>query len=183
MSEHKNPLQIFENIRKQKIERNRPFPSDKLITNGEFLNPEDRKKVIDISAALVDQAYGGRSDMCIYFACLVRYALNLLGHEADVCIGDAKYSNNEVKFTWEHSWVEFEEYIIDGNVDTMIENPAVPMRLDPKPYWGKAANMPTDRIFAINKKVSESEETEILDSAYIEWKHRLKHFLESQKMI
>ncbi|MGG4481238.1 hypothetical protein [Paenibacillus illinoisensis] len=179
----KNGSQILKSIELQKKERIRPFPSDKLITNGEFLEIEDRMRIIDKSAALVDQAYGGRSDMCLYFACLVRYALRLLGYKANVCIGEATYINNDVQFSWEHSWVEFEDYIIDCNVDTMVENPAVPVGLDPKPYWGKNVDLPLDRRFKMEVQADVSEELDALDRIYIEWKYKLKLFLKSQQMI
>ncbi|WP_440110079.1 hypothetical protein [Paenibacillus sp. QZ-Y1] len=179
----KDGLQILKSIELQKKDRIRPFPSDKLITNGEFLEIEDRMRIIDNSAALVDQAYGGRCDMCLYFSCLVRYALRLLGHRANVFVGEATYTNNDVQFTWEHSWVEFENYIIDGNVDTMIENPAVPIGLDPKPYWGITESLPQDRLLKAKTRVDVTEELDALDSVYVDWKYRFKHFLKSQQMI
>jgi hypothetical protein len=121
----KDPVRLFETIQMQKEGGSRTLPSGKLITNGDFLEIESRMKIVDIAGALVDQAFTGRSDMCIYFACLVRYALRLLGYKADVYIGDGTYTNDNISYTWEHSWVVYDEYIIDGNVDSMFENPGV----------------------------------------------------------
>ncbi|AUO05299.1 hypothetical protein C0638_01285 [Paenibacillus sp. lzh-N1] len=183
MTNQKDFNKLFEDIQIQKKEKNRPFPSDRLITNGDLLEVESRMKIVDIAGSLVDQAFCGRSDMCIYFACLVRYALRLMGHKSDVYIGDGTYTNNETIFTWEHSWVVCGEYIIDGNVDSMVENPVVPYGLSPNPYWGRILEMPLDRSLTSERILTVADELDELDDIYIEWKKELKKFLKKQAMI
>lgn len=93
--------------------------------------------MLNFCGALTDENWCGRSEMCIYFACLLRYGLRLLGYKAQVHKGNARYTsvaNPKISFTWEHSWVIVNDIIIDGNVDTMIENPYVPHKIDPCPY-------------------------------------------------
>ena len=56
--------------------------------------------------------------------------------------GKATYDNG---FSWVHYWVVTKDEIVDGNTDSMAENPAVPNGLVPVPYWGSKSNLPKDR--------------------------------------
>ncbi|MGG4495642.1 hypothetical protein [Brevibacillus reuszeri] len=173
-------------ILKQKKDGTRPFPSDRLITNGNLLDEYTRNVLVDLCAAAVDNNWCGRSDMCIYYSCLMRYALRLLGYKAKVHIGEAIYISNtnpESKFTWEHSWVTCEGTLIDGNVDTMFENPFVPIDIDPNTYWGDIEKTPVDRLLKSNRLLSVDQEVDELDDTYIEWKRRIKNFLKSKGFI
>lgn len=106
-----------------------------------------------------------------------------MGIKAEVYIGEGTYTGKNISYSWEHSWVVHNEYIIDGNVDSMIENPVVPVGIDPKPYWGKISEMPLDRSLTSDRLLGVSDELDELDDIYIEWKRELKRFLQQQKMI
>ncbi len=48
-------------------------------------------------------------------------------------------------FRWKHAWVRIGEEVIDGNVDSLWENPLVPTQVRVLPYWGPLPEMPADR--------------------------------------
>jgi hypothetical protein len=183
---HKDPSVLFEMILKQKEEGSRPFPSNRLMTNGNFLDEYTRNVLVDLCAVAVDNNWCGRSEMCIYFSCLMRYALRLLGYKAEVHIGEATYYSKEtpdIRFTWEHSWVVYNETLIDGNVDTMIENPYVPKGIDPDPYWGDIDKVPTYREFKTKRLLLVEQELDELDDTYLEWKRKVKPYLKAHQFI
>jgi hypothetical protein len=48
-------------------------------------------------------------------------------------------------FRWAHAWVRIGEEVIDGNVDSLAENPVVPKAVWIAPYWGPIMQTPPDR--------------------------------------
>lgn len=120
---------------------------------------KDQKTLLDTIAKLVDENLFGRSEMCIQFALLLSIALCRLGYDAKAYKGKASYLKPDTTwFEWEHSWVIYNDIIIDGNVDSMIENPTIPDGLDPSPYWGKLKDLPNDRKFDLeNSKIIDSK--------------------------
>lgn len=55
---------IIEEIRRQKVAGERLRPSTSLIDRARILTAETRRKLLDKIAALVDENYAGRSEMC-----------------------------------------------------------------------------------------------------------------------
>ncbi len=143
---------IAENIREQKRNGTRTVPSRNFIDCSEIKDREFRNDLIDKIAVLVDENLFGRSEMCQQFAMLLSRTLNHLGIYAKVVRGKAIYSNG---FSWEHYWVATKDEIIDANVDSIFENPAVPSELKLCAYWGKKADLPSDRKLRpkTNKKI------------------------------
>jgi hypothetical protein len=72
---------------------------------------------------------------------------------------------------------------IDGNVDSMIENPYVPYGINPSPYWGNIATLPSDRKFISKRIITIADEEEQLDEGYLDWKSRLKKFMKINELI
>ncbi|TQK74057.1 hypothetical protein FB479_102697 [Brevibacillus sp. AG162] len=182
----KDQEELLKWILEQKKDGTRPFPSDRLVTNGNLIDEYTRNVLVDLCAAAVDNNWCGRSEMCLYYSCLIRYVLRLLGHKAQVHIGEAIYMSMHeagMTFSWEHSWVTCDNILIDGNVDTMIENPFVPVGIDPAPYWGDIFKTPNDRIFRSVRLLTVDQELEELDDTYIDWKRRVKKYLKSQGYI
>ncbi|MFK7696122.1 hypothetical protein [Paenibacillus sp. HJGM_3] len=180
----KDPNVLLARMEYQRKTNSRPFPSEKLITNGNLLEPNIRAGLLNVCAKLTDNNWCGRSEMCIYFACLLRYSLKLLGHKAEVHVGDATYYGvMGTSFTWEHSWVVCGEILIDGNVDSMIENPYVPVGIDPNPYWGILSQIPSDRTFSLKRTIKILDEEFELDDDYLEWKRRLKEFMKINDLL
>lgn len=179
---YKNPVEVIKMIRMQFESNSRPKPSSKLITNGSFLKQEDRIKLLDYCAYLVDKnpTNTGRSDMCIYFSCLLRYSLRLLGYKAEVHIGLANFNNNSQEFSWEHSWVMIDDVLIDGNADSMDENPYVPVEISPYSYWGTVDELPQGRAYVMKRKLLVSDELDELDDDYINWKVELKNYIKNE---
>mgnify|MGYP000874949546 CR=1 FL=1 len=140
----KNPLKIIKEIKKQKNNNTRPIPSDNLILGQSAMGDMDRKKLLDIVAEIVDQNWCGRSEMCIYFSILLKDALKYFNINAKVVIGKARYLD---KFEWDHSWVVYDKELVDGNVDSMEENPMVPSEIRAENYWGRKDDLPNDRVF------------------------------------
>ena len=133
-------------IRAQKRERSRPRPSTRLVDRSALLTPELRAKIVDAVAALVDENLFGRSEMCIQFAALLQRALAHLGLPARTVVGWAiYYSGGREIFRWEHAWVRVGTEVIDGNVDSLFENPMVLPAVDVAPYWGPILETPADR--------------------------------------
>ena len=124
---------ILKNILREKKEGTRQLPSSTLISNGDLPPIGDRKFLIDTCARLVDENWCGRSEMCIYFAALVRHGLALLGYQSVVEVGTAKYSMDGESYEWDHAWVRTQwNDIIDGNIDSIVESPVVPDAIKPK---------------------------------------------------
>jgi len=134
-------------IRAQKRQGTRPRPSTTAILAGPPPSPDKRAELLDAIAALVDENLTGRSDMCLQFAELLARALRCRGHRARARGGWVNYPRGSgAEFRWKHTWVEVDNItLIDGNADSMAENPAVPADVRPAPYWGPIAEVPNDR--------------------------------------
>jgi len=138
---------IIEEIRRQKREGKRPKPSTTLIDRSTLLSKSQRGKLLDAIAALVDENYAGRSEMCLQFAALLDRALTYLRFPSRAALGLAMYYSpkGEEIHRWQHAWVRVGHEVIDGNVDCLNENPFVPEALTVSPYWGPITEVPSDR--------------------------------------
>jgi hypothetical protein len=133
-------------IRAEKGAGSRPRPSARLVDRSALLTAELRSRVVDAVAVLVDENLFGRSEMCLQFAALLQRALAHLGLSARGVVGNATYySGGREIFRWEHAWVRVGAEVIDGNVDSLFENPMVPSAVDIAPYWGPISETPPDR--------------------------------------
>lgn len=85
--------------------------------------------------------------MCAQFADLLHRALQHLGLPARGALGTATYYDERGKriFEWQHAWVRVGKEVIDGNVDSLYENPMVPSDVHVQPYWGPINETPNDR--------------------------------------
>ena len=140
-------LPVVTEVRRQRDAGERAKPSAKLIDRSVSLTPEKRIILLDKVASLVDRNWIGRSEMCIQFAALLQRALTHLGLPARAVLGTATYFDNKGKqiFSWSHGWVRIAKEVIDGNVDSISENPALPKTIDSAPYWGPVSETPKDR--------------------------------------
>ncbi len=138
---------MVEEIRRQKRAGSRMRPSTVLIDHSALLSKAHRDKLIDAVAALVDENYVGRSEMCQQFADLLNRALLHLRFPSRPVVGTAIYysPNGEEIFRWTHAWVRVGDEVIDGNVDCLAENPMVPNAVRVAPYWGPIGQTPADR--------------------------------------
>jgi hypothetical protein len=138
--------QLVSRIRQEKRDGLRGLPSGYLIDRSRFLTDVQRRALLDFVAALVDENLGGRSDMCTQFADLLSRALVRMGLPAKMATGTAIYYADEVEiFRWTHAWVRIGDEVVDGNVDSLFENPVVPKSVNISPYWGPIREMPADR--------------------------------------
>jgi hypothetical protein len=138
---------IVAEIRHQKQGGKRSKPSTTLSDHSTLLTKSHRANLLDIVAALVDENFAGRSDMCIQFADLLHRALVHLKFPARPALGWAMYfapDGREI-FRWQHAWVRIGDEVVDGNVDCLSENPLVPKAVKIAPYWGPITDVPTDR--------------------------------------
>jgi hypothetical protein len=138
---------LITEIRRQKEAGERLRPSTTLVDGSQMLTPESRTKLLDKIAELVDENYAGRSEMCLQFASLLHRALTHMQFPSRVVMGTAIYydaSGKEV-FRWNHAWVRVGEEVIDGNVDSLVENPLVPDQVRVSPYWGPITEVPEGR--------------------------------------
>jgi hypothetical protein len=112
-----------------------------------MLTPECRRNLLDKIAALVDENYAGRSEMCQQFADLLHRALTHMQFPSRAIVGTAIYYDAKGKevFRWIHAWVRVGDEAIDGNVDSVIENPLVPDQVRVAPYWGPITEVPAGR--------------------------------------
>jgi len=145
---------FLKKLRKQKRKGIRPKPSIRLIDESSILDEKFRKKLLNKVAELVDERLFGRNEMCKQFAVLMERSLNELGYNANAVIGTASYDNG---YEWEHSWVLVEGEIIDGNADSMQENPMVPKNMKPHSYWGPKERLPSDRSFKVTTEQNEPD--------------------------
>lgn len=135
-----------ERIRAQKRADSRRHPSASLIDYSGILTPQLRAAILDRVAGLVDENYVGRAEMCLQFADLLNRGLKHLGVGSRPALGTAIYfvDGREI-FRWGHAWVRIGGEMIDGNVDSLDENPLVPSEVRVQPYWGPIAGVPSDR--------------------------------------
>lgn len=173
----KNRDEIVARIFYQKENNSRPKPSRNLILKESNLSNDIRNKLLDMIAEIVDSNCYGRSDMCVYFAILLKDALKTMGLPAKVVIGRATYYapiglSERIQFDFPlHAWVICEGEIIDGNVDSMVENPMVPTGVNPSSFWGKINEMPSDRILTNEKYVDETwEKNETEYAVLVRWR-------------
>ena len=71
------------------------------------LTKPHREKLLDAVAALVDENYAGRSEMCLQFADLLHRALTHLNFPSRAAVGTARYFSPEGReiYRWLHAWV------------------------------------------------------------------------------
>ncbi len=175
---------LLSTIETQKRKGCRPRPSEQLINLGIQPDIATRTFLLDKCGELVDENWCGRSEMCVYFAVLLRHAFNQLGIDANVTLGKAKYCCNGVEFQWDHAWVISGNDLIDGNVDSMIENPMIPSGIIPKNYWGPVDSIPNDRSFYPSRILDNSQDTvELNEQEILTWKIRLEKILKSWRTI
>jgi len=138
---------LIAEIRRQKEAGERLRPSAALVDRSRMLTPESRMKLLDRIAALVDENYAGRSEMCQQFADLLHRALTHMQFPSRGVMGIAIYYDAKGKevFRWNHAWVRVGEEAIDGNVDSLVENPVVPNQVRVAPYWGPITEVPEGR--------------------------------------
>jgi hypothetical protein len=120
--------QLVNEVRCKKQVGERPRPSRSLIDHSMLLTQAHRNNLLDAIAALVDENYVGRAEMCLQFADLLNRALSHLHLPSRPVVGTAVYydsAHNEI-FRWTHAWVRIGDEVIDGNVDSLAENPFVP---------------------------------------------------------
>ena len=163
-----DPFELIKRIDGEKAAGSRRWPSETLVTSGEEPPLADRAFLIDACARLVDDNWCGRSELCVYFAVLVRHGLSLMGYDAVVEVGKGTYSGAGKTFEWDHAWVRTtNDEVIDGNVDSMPENPFVPVGIAPRPFWGPGEQLPTDRKLQVVRVLSPHLDTVELDAARI----------------
>ena len=138
---------IVEEIRRQKREGVRQRPSVTLIDRSAILTKTIRDRLLDAVAALVDENYAGRSEMCLQFAALMHRALRHLSFPSRPAVGTAIYYGVKGEEIWrsQHAWVRIGDEVIDGNVDCLAENPLIPKTVSAAPYWGPITDVPPDR--------------------------------------
>jgi hypothetical protein len=138
---------IVEEIRREKREGRRQRPSVTLIDRSTIMTKPMWAKLLDAVAALVDENYVGRSEMCLQFAALVHRPLSHLKFPALPVVGTAIYygAKGEEIWRWRHAWVRVGNEVIDGNVDCLAENLLVPKAVSVAPYWGPVTQVPVDR--------------------------------------
>jgi hypothetical protein len=137
---------VVDRIRAQKLANERVLPSSKFADKSSLLTSEKRALLLNRIASLVDENLFGRSEMCEQFAQLLSRSLLHLGLPARVVSGEALYfvSGKQV-FKWDHFWVRVDKEVIDGNVDSVFENPMVPNNVKCQAYWGPINQTPVDR--------------------------------------
>jgi len=168
-------------IEEDKLSGNRALPHDNSILGDSIIPTEIQEELLDIVAIIVDQNQFGRSDMCMQFAVLLSEALKEMGHDAEVATGRGVYNSStdpSEKFEWDHSWVELGDEIIDGNVDSLPENPAVGFDTSIKPtsFWGAKSDLPIDRKL-IKKDTLSYEDLKLRDPDLERWRGQLFEIL------
>lgn len=138
--------QFVSRIREEKMLGTRPRPSHTLIDRSNLLNASGRRCILDRVANLVDENLFGRAEMCMQFADLLQRALAYLSLPSRSVRGKAiYYSAGKEIFRWDHVWVRIGGEVVDGNVDSLSENPLVPLVVKVLPYWGPIVDIPSDR--------------------------------------
>ena len=139
---------MIQKIRSDKAAGTRCLPSKTLLDSSSLLTPDQRAALLDSVATLVDENLCGRSDMCQQFADLLQRALAHLNLPARAVVGTAMYfsAKGEELFRWKHAWVRVGNEVIDGNTDSVFENPKFPKEITAAPYWGNIREIPSRRV-------------------------------------
>lgn len=172
---------LLARIREEKLTGSRILPSASVLSVGDTPPESTRLFLIDACAKIVDQNWAGRSEMCIYFAVLLRHGLRYLGYEAEVEVGKGEYFYGQPSpFKWDHAWVRTEQGdLVDGNIDSVVENPMVPTGVDPRPYWGPDSELPADRRLKKNRVLApERDNIELEQSDIVPWKRQLEEIID-----
>lgn len=144
-------------IRRQKNLGKRACPSQWLTISASPAEPDHRPALLDRIAELVDKNAFGRSEMCVQFAVLLERALHAMGVAARAVHGEAKYRKADGSWmTWpDHAWVRTDDdELIDGNIDSVTENPVMGDGLRPRSFWGPRLECPDDRQFPEGEPVT-----------------------------
>lgn len=171
---------VINKIRKEKQDGRRPLPSQALIDKSLLLTAEQRIKLLDKVAVLVDENLTGRSDMCLQFALLLVLALKYLSIDARMVQGRAIYfQGNKKIFEWEHAWVRIGKEVIDGNIDSScLENPVFLSGITIFPFWGTISDTPKDRFLKEIKSMPEFFSNDVENIWWIDLKQWLdKNFI------
>lgn len=152
-------LKMAKKIIEEKQGGKRAKPSQHLEINSADLSDNEIKLILDMVGYTSDQVFPlGRSTACIYSAILLRNVLReLYGKDSEAIVGKAYYYDSEgnQKFEWEHGWVEYDTQLVDGNVDSMSENPKVPDDIRPVNYWGLKSSTPKGRKFEKSQAIDD----------------------------
>jgi hypothetical protein len=170
--------ELIEEIRRAKRADQRRKPSTTIVDHSMLLSGAHRSKLLDTVAMLVDENLAGRSDMCLQFADLLYRAFVHLNFPARPALGLAIYfaPNGEELFRWNHAWVRIGDEVIDGNVDSLFENPLVPKTVSIAPYWGPIAQIPNDRRLRQDHGLILPPDTDVSDI----WWPELKDWLDTE---
>lgn len=157
--------EIINSIRQEKEAGIRSRPSANLVDCSSLMTEVQRKAILDKIAGLVDENICGRSDMCMQFADLLSRTLSHLKFSARSVRGEALYydESGAKLFGWAHSWVRVGTEVIDGNVDCLSENPAVPNSVKVAPYWGPIQKTPKDRKLRENSRSAVNPDSDLED--------------------
>jgi hypothetical protein len=152
-------------IRQEKAAGTRSRPSTCLVDRSSLLTAAQRAAILDKIASLVDENLCGRAEMCMQFAALHSRALTYLKLSARPVCGEAIYYDDIGKelFRWSHAWVRIGQEVIDGNVDSLSENPMVPDAVRPAPYWGPIRETPVDRKLRENHGAKLASDSDVED--------------------
>ncbi|MHB8805923.1 MAG: hypothetical protein ACYC7C_11950 [Coriobacteriia bacterium] len=151
-----------EALRKQKLQGERLIPSSSLVDKSQLLDDQTRAILLDKVADLVDENLFGRSEMCMQFADLLCKSLKHLGLKARTALGKATYVFDGVQvFEWSHAWVRIGREVVDGNVDSIVENPLVRLPGPVHPYWGPIDETPCDRLLRENRSLTLSPDEDV----------------------
>lgn len=172
---------MVDEVRSQKFQHARIKPSATLIDRSTLMAEGHRRSLLDKVASLVDENYVGRSEMCLQFADLLNRALTYLQFPSRPVVGTAIYyavDGNEI-FRWTHAWVRVGNETIDGNVDSLRENPCVPKEVSVAPYWGPIDKTPPDR------KLREKHGELLPSDVDVEksWWPDLKHWIDTNLLV
>ena len=149
-------------IKEQKAKNERPLPSTKLFSLGEIPPRAVRNLVLDVAAQFTDRYSEGRGRQGPLFAAFARAVLETQGVASEVVIGWARYLVPEqTPFEWDYAWLETELEVIDGNSDTLNENPMVPETLIRTPYWGPRERVHDRQLTKIRTVTVEREALEL----------------------
>ena len=172
---------ILDKIRAERQDGTRAAPSGQMLSIGDNPPQSVREFLVDACARIADQNWCGRSEMCIYFAVLLRHGLNRMGYAADVEVGKGEYFYGQPNpFVWDHAWVKTASAdIVDANIDSVVENPMVPIGVKPQPYWGPDAQVPHDRrLKPLRTLAPERDHLELEKNVITEWKLQLDRVID-----
>lgn len=87
------------------------------------------------------------------------------------------YADGKELFRWMHAWVKICKEVVDGNMDSLVENPMILKEINVTPYLGPISETPKDRRLREDRGNTLPPDTDVTNI----WWPELRAWLDSER--